>query len=47
MRGELLGVEDIVTGDRYVFIRDVYHQKRKYSIMDGVVEDDFGFDDDY
>ncbi len=47
MRGELLGIEDIVTGDRYIFIRDVYHQKRKYSIMDGVVEDDFGFDDDY
>ncbi len=47
MRGELLGVEDIVTGDRYTFIRDVYHQKRKYLIKDGVVEDDFGFDDDY
>ena len=47
MRGELLGVEDIVTGDRYIFIRDVYHQKRKYLIKDGVVEDDFGFDDDY
>ena len=47
MRGELLGIEDIVTGDRYIFIRDVYHQKRKYLIMDGVVEDDFGFDDDY
>ena len=47
IRGELLGIEDIITGDRYIFIRDVYHQKRKYSIMDGVVEDDFGFDDDY
>ena len=47
IRGELLGVGEIVTGDRYIFVRDVYQQKRQYSIMDGVVEDDFDLDDDY
>ena len=47
IRGELLGVEEIVAGDRYIFIRDVYQQKRQYAISDGVIEDDFDFDDDY
>ena len=40
-RAALLDVEEIVSGDRYSFIRDAYLQRRDYLINDGEVEDDF------
>ncbi len=46
-RAELLGVDDLVAGDEYVFIRDIYRQRRNFLIKDGLIEDDFGEDDDY
>jgi phospholipid-binding lipoprotein MlaA len=46
-RAELLGVGDMVSGDRYVFVRDVYRQRQSFLVNDGVIEDDFGDDDDY
>jgi phospholipid-binding lipoprotein MlaA len=46
-RAELLGVGDLVSGDRYVFVRDVYRQRQSFLVNDGVIEDDFGDDDDY
>ncbi len=48
-RAELLKAEDFVSGDKYLFIRDVYLQRREYLYNDGQVEDDFGGygDDDY
>lgn len=46
LRADLLGAGDLVTGDRYVFVRDIYHQRQRYLINDGMIEDDFG-DDDY
>ena len=46
-RAELLGVGDLVSGDRYVFVRDVYRQRQIFLVNDGVIEDDFGDDDDY
>ena len=46
-RAGLLGVDDLVSGDEYVFVRDIYRQRRSYLIKDGAIEDDFGEDDDY
>ena len=46
-RAGLLEVDDLVSGDDYVFVRDIYRQRRSYLIKDGAIEDDFGDDDDY
>ncbi len=48
-RARLLGVEELVTGDRYLFIRDVYLQSVDFQIKDGEidVEDDAFLDDDW
>jgi phospholipid-binding lipoprotein MlaA len=44
-RAGLLELEKNITGDRYVFIRDVYLQRRAYLIQNGDVTDDFGDED--
>lgn len=44
-RAQLLKAEELVTGDRYIFIRDAYLQRRQFLINDGVVQDNFGDDD--
>ena len=44
-RAGLLSAEELITGDRYIFIRDAYLQSRESLVKDGVVEDDFGSDD--
>jgi phospholipid-binding lipoprotein MlaA len=44
-RAELLDLEKNVVGDKYVFYRDVYMQRREYLIRNGEVVDDFGMDD--
>jgi phospholipid-binding lipoprotein MlaA len=49
-RAELLSVEQLMSGDRYLFMRDAYLQRREFLINDGVVEEDpflEGFEDDY
>ena len=46
-RAELLDYDDVISGDNYTFIRDVYLQRREYLENDGVIEDDFGDLDDY
>ncbi|MFA5630426.1 MAG: VacJ family lipoprotein [Porticoccaceae bacterium] len=46
-RAELLDAEKLVSGDKYVFIRDVYLQRRAYLVSDGELDDDFGDFDDY
>lgn len=43
-RSELIELEEHIIGDRYVFIRDAYLQRRYYMIHDGEIEDDFGGD---
>jgi phospholipid-binding lipoprotein MlaA len=43
-RADLIPAEQLITGDRYIFLRDAYLQQRKYLVADGVVEDDFGDD---
>jgi len=43
-RADLIPAEQLITGDRYIFLRDAYLQQRKYLVADGEVEDDFGDD---
>lgn len=47
IRAELLGLDDVISGDSYLFVRDVYLQRQTYLTNDGAVEDDFGDLDDY
>ncbi len=44
-RVQLLKAEELISGDRYIFIRDAYLQRRQFLIDDGVVKDSFGGDD--
>jgi phospholipid-binding lipoprotein MlaA len=44
-RAGLLDVEDIIQGDRYLFIRDLYLQRREYEVKDGRVVSDPFLDD--
>ena len=46
-RVALFSSESLITGDRYMFIRDAFNQRREFLIKDGVVEDAFldDFDD--
>lgn len=48
-REGLLALEKMIFGDKYVFFRDAYLQRREYLIHDGEVEDPFGdeFDEDF
>ena len=46
-RARLLETDELISGDRYIFIRDVYLQTRETFVNDGVVVDDFsGFDNE-
>lgn len=47
LRADLLGIDDVISGDEYLFIRDVYLQNREYVISDGAIEDNFDDLDDY
>lgn len=53
IRADVIPAEQLITGDRYVFLRDAYLQQRRYLVADGDVVDDFGegdfedFDDDF
>lgn len=49
-RTRLLQAEELLSGDRYIFIRDAYLQQREALVNDGMVEDsfsDFGEDGDW
>jgi len=46
-RAELLEFDDMITGDSYIFLRDIYLQRQAFLENDGVIEDDFGDLDDY
>jgi phospholipid-binding lipoprotein MlaA len=46
-RARLLDAEDLITGDRYIFLRDAYLQRREVFDTRGNVEDDFSdFEED-
>ena len=40
-RAAYLDLDDLVVGDRYLFIREAYVQRRNFLVKDGVVEDEF------
>jgi len=40
-RARLLNADELVSGDRYIFVRDAYLQQRQVLVNDGVVEDSF------
>lgn len=41
LRASLLSAERLISGDRYIFIRNAYLQNREFKVRDGQVEDDF------
>jgi phospholipid-binding lipoprotein MlaA len=50
IRANLIKADDLVTGDRYIFIRNAYLQRREYFLTGGKVQDtfsDFGAGDEY
>lgn len=40
-RASLLSAERLISGDKYIFIRNAYLQNREFKVRDGDVEDDF------
>ncbi|MGB2375803.1 MAG: MlaA family lipoprotein, partial [Porticoccaceae bacterium] len=46
-RAALLEYDNLISGDSYTLVRDVYLQTRAYQVSDGAVEDEFDDLDDY
>jgi len=44
-RADLLKAEGLITGDRYLFIRDAYLQRREYQVNDGWLDTEFNPED--
>ncbi len=40
-RAALLSAEKLISGDKYLFVRNAYLQNREFRVKDGQVEDDF------
>lgn len=48
LRAGLLGTDQLLSGDQYVFLRDAYLQRRAALTSDGQAQDDFSeFDDSW
>lgn len=49
LRASLIPSEDLISGDKYLFFRSFYLQRREFLIRDGVMDDPFndGWDDDW
>jgi phospholipid-binding lipoprotein MlaA len=41
-RSGRLALDELITGDRYIFVREAYVQRREYLVTDGQLEDEFG-----
>lgn len=41
-RSRLLALDELITGNRYLFVREAYVQRREYLVTDGQLEDEFG-----
>ena len=39
-RSGLFAPDELITGDRYLFLREAYWQRREYLVTDGQVEDE-------
>ena len=46
VRASFLDAEQLISGDRYIFMRDAFLQRREYQIKDGQVSDEF-LDEDW
>ncbi len=46
-RASLLSLDELVSGNRYLFFREAYIQRREYLVNDGQVEDEFDDFDDF
>ncbi|WP_243633808.1 MlaA family lipoprotein [Motiliproteus coralliicola] len=46
-RAGLIETEGLISGDRYSFIRDAYLQRREFQVNDGMIDDEFGDEDDF
>ena len=47
-RARLLESDQLISGDRYIFVRDVYLQQRQVIVNDGEVVDEFSnFEDEW
>ncbi|WP_369854602.1 VacJ family lipoprotein [Candidatus Thalassolituus haligoni] len=46
LRADLISSESLITGDKYIFLRSFYLQRREYLVNDGVTADSFGDDFD-
>jgi phospholipid-binding lipoprotein MlaA len=46
-RASLLSLDELVSGDRYLFFREAYVQRREYLVNDGQVDNEFGDFDDF
>ncbi len=44
-RAALLNADELVSGDKYTFLKDVYLQRREFLINDGQLQDSFGDED--
>lgn len=48
VRAQLLEADQLISGDRYIFVRDAYLQQRRSFISGGEVQDDFSeYEDDW
>ena len=47
LRAEMLGMEELMSGDEYLFVRDIYLQTREYEIRDGDLDNAFDDFEDY
>lgn len=47
LRAQLLGADALVSGDKYLFLRDAVLQRRQFLVNDGEVEDDPFLSDDF
>ena len=45
-RARFLNTDELISGDKYIFVRDVYLQNRRAYINGGVIEDSFSSGDD-
>ncbi len=39
-RARLIGPDELIAGDNYLFVREAYQQRREYLILDGAVQED-------
>lgn len=47
-RAKLLDADELISGDRYIFVRDAYLQQRRSLINGGEIQDDFSeYEDDW